>query len=586
MSGDYSRFVFDPTRDYNGVLLEQGRPLTDWDWNAQVAQSNRRQQAGTFDTLGAGAVVPATTPDSFQLSFDGSGNLLIGRGRVYVDGLLAENHGTPPLAWDTALAEQYGTNPMPYLQQVPYLPNPPALPTTTGPHLVFLDIWEREVTQYQAADVLEKALGVDTTTRLQTVWQVRVLENAGDASLSCSSDPDDIPGWTQWTAPSGGLLTTATATYGSDNPCLIPPTGGYTGLENQLYRVEIHDAGAPGTATFKWSRDNASVQTRVNRIDNGVTLYVDSLGRDNTLGFNDGDWIEITDDWRELNGLPGQLRQIPAGGVNTATLSITLGTAVDATLFPVDGMNNLDPARNTRITRWDQGGTIILTDTVANTTSNVDVDAGPGTIQVPSQGTVTVTLENGIVVSFDLDATGNPFRSGDYWQFAARAVDASIELLAKAPPRGNHHHYAKLGFITIPGAVTDNCTVFWPPVTHEAAATATAARARCASRPNSTVPDRRPSRWRSTRCWVPVAVCVWLPANMNWPSRCRSLAPRHCICWGRAMRRSCSARPRQPSRSAAAATLRSRISRSRSRDHRPAGPWCGSRTAKVCASKD
>ena len=36
------------------------------------------------------------------------------------------------------------------------------------------------------------------------------------------------------------------------------PVGGYRGLENRLYRVEIHEGGALGVARFKWSRDNGS----------------------------------------------------------------------------------------------------------------------------------------------------------------------------------------------------------------------------------------------------------------------------------------------------------------------------------------
>ena len=37
MSGDYSRFPFDPRRNYSGVLLQQGRVLLDQDWNEQSA---------------------------------------------------------------------------------------------------------------------------------------------------------------------------------------------------------------------------------------------------------------------------------------------------------------------------------------------------------------------------------------------------------------------------------------------------------------------------------------------------------------------------------------------------------------------
>jgi len=463
MSGDYSRFVFDPSRDYSGVLLQQGRPLTDWDWNDQVAQIKRRQQAATLDTLGQPTVVPATTPDAFKLAFD-KGKLNIARGRLYVDGLLAENHGADPLAWDTVLAEPYGSAPVPYDQQ-PYLPNAPALPTTGGPHLVYVDVWEREVTQFEAPDLVERALGVDTTARTQTVWQVKVLANPQGISLSCDTDPSTIPGWKALTAPSGGRLTTDTAQYGSDDPCLIPPSGGYTGLENQLYRVEIHQGGAPGTASFKWSRDNASVETRVTRFLDPQTLVVESIGKDDVLRFNDGDWIEITDDWLELTGADGdpstprgELHRIKTGGgVDDALRTITLDTPVTVGRFPVDGDGRPADSRHTRIRRWDQRGTVLQTDTATPTPyANLDTAGGPGAITVPSTATTKIALENGIVVSFDVDAAGGVFRSGDYWLFAARTAGAWLQPLKQAPPRGIHHHYAKIGFITLPSTAV-NC---------------------------------------------------------------------------------------------------------------------------------
>jgi hypothetical protein len=43
------------------------------------------------------------------------------------------------------------------------------------------------------------------------------------------------------------------------------------GLENQLYRVEVHDARPSAGATFKWSRD-ASVATRVATVVSATEL--------------------------------------------------------------------------------------------------------------------------------------------------------------------------------------------------------------------------------------------------------------------------------------------------------------------------
>src|SRR3954452_22219436 len=107
MSGDYSRIAFDPSQNYSGLWLQQGRPLTDCDWNAQSAAINRRAQADTLDASGQ-VVVSSVTPDAFNIT----PGLLIGRGRMYVDGLLADNHGPGPL-WDSALAELYDNAPIP-----------------------------------------------------------------------------------------------------------------------------------------------------------------------------------------------------------------------------------------------------------------------------------------------------------------------------------------------------------------------------------------------------------------------------------------------------------------------------------------
>ncbi len=459
MSGDYSRCEFDPSADFQGVLLQQGRPLTDADWNELVAQSFRLAQASMLDTFGGAALVPLSTPNAFQLSWDATNALTIGVGRIYVDGLLAQNHGLAPLAWDPTLAENVGTLPTPYLQQ-PYLPNPGPLPTS-GTSLAYLDVWKREVTQYEAPQILETALGgVDTTTRVQLVWQVKLLalgDNAG--SLTCSSANSDIPGWDTLIAPSAGRLSTQTAAYGSTDPCIIPPMGGYTGLENQLYRIEIHTAGAPGTATFKWSRNNASIEARVMNIVSSTSFTVDSVGRDAVLGLQPGDWIELSDNAHELNGLPGLMLQIATNGVDSATRTITVSSPIDATQFPV---GTPDPTLCTRVRCWDQQGQVLRTDT--SPPSNwVDADTNGGVIPVPASNTVAIALENGVVALFDIATAGGLFHTGDYWVFAARTNDASIETLVEAPPRGIHHHYARLGFVTQPPTVPTDCRQFWPP---------------------------------------------------------------------------------------------------------------------------
>ena len=478
MSFDSSRFPFNSRNDFLGVVMQQGRVQVDADWNEWLAELNRRIQAGTWDTFGK-AVVPATTPEGFHITWgvDSKGAVtpVIGPGRIYVDGLLAENHGLPAplsggwvpapgvaaapppagLVWDDAMAELTGSNPVPFDEQ-PYLPGV-TFPAAGGPFLVYVDVWQREVTYLEYPDLVEKAVGVDTTGRLQTVWQVKALDVSKDGAVTCATPDGNIPEYSALLKPPGAQLTTGVVQTTAAGVCCLAPNTGYTGLENQLYRVEIHKGGGVGQATFKWSRDNVSVETGVTGIQpGGKTLVVQSLGRDSVLRFSANDWIEITDDVLELAGLPGEIHQIK---LTDPSSTITLTAPVNAASFPVDANGNTDPKRHTRIRRWDQKGQILESDGV---TIWADLDAlGQGDIPVPPAGAV-LRLENGITVAFGLDPAGSSFAPGQFWNFAARTTDGTVEFLDAAPPRGIHHHYARLAVVTLPGGVTD-CRSPWPP---------------------------------------------------------------------------------------------------------------------------
>jgi hypothetical protein len=549
MSFDISRFTFNPWKDYLGVVMQQGRVQLDSDWNEWLAEYSRRIQAGTLDILGLTGV-PSTTPYGFKIKAYSSGQqITIGTGRIYVDGLLVENHGSFAEAqWDSALAEWSGAPPGAGETDVPGYTNQPFLPGATvpgnGPFLVYLDVWLREATYVEDVHLVDKAVGVDTTGRLQTVWQVKLLDISGitgiTGGVNCWTPNSTIEQTTIWgylLQPSPGLLTNGLVQLAPSGPCALNPATGYTGLENQLYRVEIHQGGGPaasvsyplppGTATFKWSRENASVATTVTNISTvtnsvGATasqLTVQSIGRDQVLGFNPGNWIEIIDDYLELNppvinGQPqtGELHKIDS--INPAANTVTLDSPVSSVSFPVNSSNQTDPSRHTRIRRWDQAGTVYLSD---GATVWVDLDsvgnggiAGTTGIPVPPAGTALI-LENGITVAFDLAPSGSSinawnstttysgnapasvvaylgagwiavapvtgtapgvvsgqweqlgFRAGDFWSFAARTADGSVENLTKASPLGIQHHYCRLGivnFTATPATFSDSRPIF------------------------------------------------------------------------------------------------------------------------------
>jgi hypothetical protein len=318
-----------------------------------------------------------------------------------------------------------------------------------GVFQAYLDVWQRHLTALEDPSLREKALGgPDTATRTQTVWQVKLLKaDNADGTTTCLS-PLNLP-------KSTGQLKAQTKQVATPpDPCVVPESAGYRGLENQLYRVEIHQGGQAGTATFKWSRENGSVVTRWIGQDssNSARLIMESPGRDAVLGFSAGDWVELTDDLRELWGLPGTLVQVET--VEGQTITVKAGSATGTLSFA-------DFQGNPKIRRWDHN---------------------KGSAPDPKNAVLTVEeekwidLEQGIQVWFEK----GEYRMGDYWLIPARTANADAQsgqiewpqdesnnpLLQ--PPHGIQHHYCPLAVLTWNGkAFTDitDCRRLFPPVT-------------------------------------------------------------------------------------------------------------------------
>lgn len=408
MSGDYSRFTFKPRKRFSGVLMQQGRVQLDADWNEEVGILKRRWEIQATDTFGPAAVPKKTTPDGFKIL--AVNPFKVGAGRLYVDGILAERFADDPWYSNLKLS-----------------PEPPTL-ASTDEATIYLDVWEREVTYIEDADLLETALGgPDTATRTQVVWQIKVRKREkNDPPPACDSP---LP------PPSAGQLSTrAVAPPPSTDPCVLPPTGNYRGLENRFYRVEIHDGGPLGTATFKWSQENASIVSQVTKFD-GKKISVTRIGRDKVLRFQANDWVEVTDDVLELAGLPGKMAKVV--NPDEANLVLELDRDVSA------GFDPTKPERHTRVRRWDQK-------------DNVDAN---GLLTTNTTGAWTV-LPDGVEVLITADPGTGDLKTGDAWSFAARAIDGSLETLVKEPPQVILHHYAHLA--TWDGGVIHDCRHLWP----------------------------------------------------------------------------------------------------------------------------
>jgi Family of unknown function (DUF6519)/Right handed beta helix region len=440
MGGDYTRFTYKPRKGFSNLLEQQGRVRVDADPNELAEIRDRRWRSETIDLMGR-TMIPDSTPDAFKIAIAGA-SITIDRGRAYVDGIQVECWGIVPTVYEPSLGEDRGTLPLPFAQQ-PFFYNPPVFPAPTGgaQDLVYLDVWQREVTALEDADLLEPAIGEpDTATRIQAAWQVKVLANSGADDCSDPSAPFDA-----LTAPSTARLSSdAPPGPPSPTPCIINPQGGYTGLENRLYRVEVDNTGGAGsvgvlgnvvTPKIKYSRDNASLTARVVSpilsVVPGVSssLTVDRAKRDELMRFAVDDNIEILDDDVEFSmretGTSGQMGKITK--VDYANSQLTVDK--DWSGIPIN------PARHPRIRRWD----------VADPTKPVLQDATPG---------VPIQLEEGIVITFKADPLAT-VHAGDYWVFSARTATGTVEQLVEEPPRGILHHYCKLAVIS--GGVVDDC---------------------------------------------------------------------------------------------------------------------------------
>jgi hypothetical protein len=395
MRGDFSRIRFNRLKGYTAVLDQQGRVALDADANEQCFTDDYLRRSETVDVIGE---YGGPKDDAgFEINVEGD-EIEIGAGRYYVDGLLCENPA--PISYD---AQQFllGASPS-AAELLEELPNARAGSVVQ----VYLETWQRFVTALDDPCLREPALGqADTTGRLQTVWRVLAalesnVERTRSADVPAGLTPCCQAMYETSSPASTGTMSAETTGAASDCGCEPVAAAGYQGVENQLYRIEIHLGGGDTEATFKWSRENGSVVSAVTEIA-GATVTVNSLGRDANLGFGPQQWVELSDDhdlFGELPNQPGGLYQIEK--IQPADPSVTLA----GTVTPVD------PASNARLRRWDQSGPA----------------AGPNGIALAA-GT-WIELENGIQVSF----TPGTYQSGDHWTIPARAATGEIEW----PPCG------------------------------------------------------------------------------------------------------------------------------------------------------
>ncbi|MDD5735795.1 MAG: DUF6519 domain-containing protein [Methanothrix soehngenii] len=466
MKGDFSRDTFDHKKHYRRVLMQQGRVQVDADWNEQASILLQYMQSLARDIIGPYGRPSSTGPngeklDHFRIIGDGDSEFsgvengkfnnakgfLIGPGHYYVDGLLCENED-----W-IAYNDQTG-GPLTDINKL-----------TQNRMLVYLDVWERHIAWCEEASnsMREVALGLygpDTATRSQLVWQVRIHELETDnqnfiTTISRSNTKfnvnfeefikEIIPG------DRGRLSAITQKQSGSgDKLCAASPSAKYLGLENQLYRVEIHQSTESGKPTFKWSRDNGSSvfpviegKIRFPSDENDKKMYVElaHLGLDESKALKKGDWVEFVHESYVLQNRAESLLQVE--NIDLQTMEVTLVTK--------GKLPDASGARLPILRRWDQ-------------CESKNPKIGPnGDIPIKKIGSEGdfpiepdwIDLEDGIQIKFEeeqnSDNPGYYYRTGDYWLIPARVATKDIEWideLGGVSPHGIEHHYAPLAILT------------------------------------------------------------------------------------------------------------------------------------------
>lgn len=449
MRGDFTRYG-GQRKDFTRVMMQQGRPQVDADWNEQVdifwgflrtlAADLIGPHAGPEENCGFRILAEGDFPmtekgapaseeqDRLKSLLTGAGDFLVGPGAYYVDGLRCTNSRFLTYVSQSGPGESS-------LQK-----------GSKVSCLVYLDAWEIHRTDIEEEAIREVALlGTDTSTRAKLVWRIGVLPlNDYGKTPTCALVKDQ---WQcmldQWQPRNRGRLKVRAIEppegVGTE-PGTLSPDSRYRGVTNQLYRVEIHQGdrvAADGGPTFKFSRENGSVIFPVRHVDSNV-VTLSRWGRDTRSGVQVGDWVELVDDEYELHRRAEPLLQVKQ------TIPGKMQVILSA---PPKSNVGQDPGKHPLLRRWDhkegdarRGG--------------LELRHGAAILKEGEHGDSWFHLENGIQVQFEKSEPASIYRTGDYWTIPARVASGDVvwpdrEGKPEARgPQGVEHAYAPLAIVS------------------------------------------------------------------------------------------------------------------------------------------
>jgi hypothetical protein len=405
MKTEISRQSIQPEKNYSGVYQQQGRMLTDADWNELVDILKHRLSDALKDVVGNRRGSHGGTPHHRALQIvkaAANDSLSIVPGHIYVDGVAAQIRGESSLL---------------YGEQRDFPAPPEPLPDDCT---VYVDVWERTVTHLMDPRLRDAALhGADTCTRKQVMAQVKW----------CPSDTD--PEQSAKNPMQGDAELTITLLKKTTQPDPCDPCAAQLDVDtktgNYLFRVEVHDvkgdANDPDEITLKWSSENAAEHHGLKN-ENGDDEAPPAA-------FASGQFAYEFFDKKSEKHLGVHL----ASGFTPSREKMAAG-------YPAAPLRNF-------VRRWDGFCTLEKKNGSWEVGSQFD-GSQSGT------GSVTFTNIAAEVLTVQLDAqelvlrlAGKSFVVGDFWLAEVREDDPPTDniLMDKAPPLGIRHHYLTLGKI-------------------------------------------------------------------------------------------------------------------------------------------
>ena len=458
---DISRINFDKKKHYSSVRMQQGRVLTDDDWNENARIENEIQRQtnteiiGPFGSPDNGFKIKNLRIDSGLINFD------ISAGTIYLGGLRLEMDKL----------ESYRLQ-KDWLQQPALTDGTPVFNEKERYDLVYLEAWQQAVSAIEDGSLFEVALGgPDTTTRVRNMRRVQIASGIGFSS--CAEAWKKLV--TDWKDANLGrvnreyerikdvrLKVTFTKTGLPEDLCSPSAAGGYLGAENQAIRVQLVDKDH-----FTWGFDNASPLYKVTISADGKTVQLITDPKDQYHWPLAGQvaeilpWSAVLSNGEKVAEQMGHLTKVdssfdPDSGEFTLVDAIPTGFGGDwKSRADKNDLDDQDPAEYFYLRIWNRGDDL---------SSDAKILVTMGVAQPLGHTGLEITI------------TGDERVSGDFWVIAARPETPNRvvpwELEQGLPPHGVRRFFAPLALIRwtrvrreLKGEIIHDCRKTFRPLT-------------------------------------------------------------------------------------------------------------------------